>query len=63
MLVGLLQTTLAAAQACERTGAAGQIVPSQLAEKIVIFGAKLLGHHPDMALGRGWWHMELFFSI
>jgi len=53
-------TALVAAQACERTGAAGQIVPTQLANKIMIFGAKLLGHHPDMALGHGWSHMELY---
>ena len=51
---------LAAAQACERTGAAGQIVPTQLSEKIIIFAAKLLGHHPDMVLDRGWSHMELY---
>ena len=52
--------SLAAAQAWERAGAAGHIVPTQLADKIMIFGAKLLGHHPDMALGHGWSHMELY---
>ena len=60
MINGQPLMALAAAQACERTGAAGQIVPTQLAEKIVIFAAKLLGHHPDTALCPGWLHMKLY---
>ena len=43
-----------------RREAAGHIVPTQVADKIMIFGAKLLGHHTDMALGHGWSHMELY---
>ena len=44
----------------EIAGAAGQMVPTQLAEKIVIFAAELLGHHPDTALCPGWSHMRLY---
>jgi hypothetical protein len=37
----LLYIALVAAQAWERSGAAGQIVPIQLADEIVIFAARL----------------------